>query len=73
MSSDEEKQRAYDIIEEVEISSCRNMKLRQDTINVLTKLRHKRIKLAISTRNCATAVDHFITLFPPTLWYEQKR
>ena len=72
--SEVDKVAAHRIIVEEEMAGCRKMELRGDLLNCLQALQSRGVKLAVSTRNCAEAYDHFmrqaalpVTTFNPAL------
>lgn len=58
---------AYDIIQNEEEVGCARMKLRDDAVEVVSTLSELRIRVAISTRNCQSSVDKFLTVIPSSV------
>lgn len=62
MSCEDQRQNAYDIIEEEEIKALEKVLLRSDTRDCISILNQNKIKIAIATRNCHHAINHFFSL-----------
>ena len=58
--SEEAKAAAHQIIYEEEMFGCGRMQLRSDLHSCIQQLQCRGISLAVSTRNCADAFDHFL-------------
>lgn len=61
MGTEEERQRAIDIVVDEEVKGCDRMAIRSDFKAFLGRVQDSRVRLALSTRNGGQAVDHFIT------------
>ena len=53
------RQAAMDVIIDEEMLGCERMRLRPGLAALLSEIKAARIRVAISTRNCRKAVDHF--------------
>ena len=76
LSSDEEKEKALQIVYEEEMKGCDKQSLRPDLHSVLYRIKeHGKVRIALCTRNCEEAYLKFLdkasfesTLFSPALW-----
>lgn len=53
----EMRRRAYEILEEIEVSSCRNAEQVEGALDLLNALRSHGIRIGIVTRNCSAAAN----------------
>lgn len=60
LPSEQQRQRAMDIVIEEEVKGCDAMIIREDVHSFIHRLQDSRVRLALSTRNGGQAVDHFM-------------
>jgi pyridoxal kinase len=60
MATEEERAKAMGIVIEEEVKGCDAMVIRSDLYDFIDRLRSTRVRLGLSTRNSAPALEHFM-------------